>query len=60
MNTDTLISVVANINARIDMYEKADPNDPYYKGAVAALKSLGGMLQAYIDTDISSTEDTTE
>ena len=59
MTSSTLIMVVANINARIDMYKEADPNDPYYKGAVAALRSLGGMLQAYIDSDIDAMESTT-
>ena len=59
MNTSTLIKVVAMINARIDMYEKADANDPFYTGAVAALKSLEGELQSFIETDISSMESTT-
>lgn len=60
MSTNTLIKVVAMIDARIDLYEKADANDPFYKGAVAALKSLGGELQAFIETDISGMESTSE
>lgn len=60
MSTNTLIKVVAMIDARIDMYEKADPNEPFYTGAVAALKSLGGELQAFIETDISGMESTSE
>ena len=59
MSTNTLITVVAMIDARIDLYEKADPNEPFYQGAVAALKSLGGELQSFIETDISSMEGTT-
>lgn len=59
MSTNTLITVVAMIDARIDMYEKADVNDPFYKGAIAALKSLGGELQSFIETDISAMESTT-
>ena len=53
MSTNTLKTVVAMINARIDLYENADANDPFYKGAVAALKSLEGELQSFIETDLS-------
>lgn len=60
MSTNTLITVVAMIDARIDMYEKADANDPFYKGAVAALESLSGELQAFIETDISGMVSTSE
>lgn len=59
MNTSTLIKVVAMIDARIDLYEKAYPNDTFYQGAIAALKSLEGELQSFIETDISSMESTT-
>jgi hypothetical protein len=64
MSTNTLIKVVAMIDARIDLYEKAYPNkaypnDTFRQGAIAALKSLEGELQSFIDTDISSMESTT-
>lgn len=59
MSTSTLITVVAIIDARIDMYKKADANDPFYKGAIAALQSLEGELQSFIETDISAMEGTT-
>ena len=56
MSTNTLITVVSMIDARINMYEKADANDPFYTGAVAALKSLEGELQSFIETDLSGME----
>jgi hypothetical protein len=39
------IDLVAMIDARINMYQKADPNEPFYQGAIAALRSLGEELQ---------------
>ena len=53
------IDLVAMIDARINMYQKADPNEPFYQGAIAALKSLGEELQMSIEADISSMESTT-
>lgn len=53
MSTNTLKTVVTMINARINLYENADANDPFYQGAVAALKSLEGELQSFIETDLS-------
>jgi hypothetical protein len=55
-NTSTLIDVVAMIDARINMYQKADANDPFYKGAVASLKSLGEELQMSIEADVAAIE----
>ena len=53
---NNLIDVVALIDARINMYQKADLNDPFYQGAVASLKSLGEELQMSIEADISAIE----
>jgi len=55
-NTSTLIDIVAIIDARISMYQKADLNDPFYLGATAALSSLSEELQMSIDADISALE----
>lgn len=55
MSTNTLKTVVTMINARINLYKNADANDPFYQGAVAALKSLEGELQSFIETDLSGT-----
>jgi hypothetical protein len=55
-NTSTLIDVVALIDARISMYQKADPYDPFYQGAIVALCSLNEELQMAIDADISALE----
>ena len=56
MDTGTLINVVANIDARINMYQRADANDPFYKGAIAALNSLSEELQDYIDNQVAHME----
>ena len=55
-NTSTLIDVVAMINARISMYQKADANDHFYQGIIDVLKSLSEELQMSIDADISALE----
>lgn len=56
-NTSTLIDIVASIDAIISMYQKADLNDPFYKGAIAALSSLSEELQMSIDADVAAIED---
>lgn len=56
MNATTLIDVVANIDARINMYQSADANDPFYKGAIAALTSLSEELQEAIEAEITAME----
>jgi len=40
MRTNTLKEMLALVEARIKMYEKAPANDPFYKGALVALRSL--------------------
>lgn len=50
MDAETLIKVIAKIDARIDAYKNADENDPYYKGSRDALISLGIELQKGIDS----------
>ena len=59
METNTLIKVVAMLDARINMYQRADTNDPFYKGAVVALSSLSEELQICIDADIAAMESST-
>lgn len=59
MNTETLMNVVAMIDARINMYQRADANDPFYKGAIVALQSLGDELQMSIEADIAAMESST-
>lgn len=59
MKTNTLIDVVAMIDARINMYQRADANEPFYKGAIVALQSLGDELQSAIDADIAAMESNT-
>jgi pyruvate-formate lyase len=56
MDTKTLIQVAEMIDARINMYQEADPNEPFYKGAVAALSSLNEELQEYIDKQVAQME----
>jgi hypothetical protein len=56
-NTSTLIDVVAMIDARISMYQKADAYDPFYQGAIVALCSLNEELQMSIDADVAAIED---
>ena len=58
-STSTLMDVVAIIDARISMYQKADANDPFYQGAIAALSSLSNELQMSIDADIAAMESNT-
>jgi hypothetical protein len=60
MNARTLIDVVAKINARINMYQRVDANDPFYKGAIAALTSLSEELQEAIEAEISAMESAME
>ena len=59
MDKGTLIDVVAMIDARINMYQKVDANDPFYKGAVVALSSLSEELQLGIDADVAAMESST-
>lgn len=59
MKTSTLIDVVAMIDASIQMYQKADSYDPFYQGAIAALKSLNNELQFAIESDIAAMESNT-
>ena len=59
MDTNTLINLVALIDARISMYQKADLNDPFYQGAITSLKSLGEELQMSIEADIAAMESNT-
>ena len=59
MKTSILIDIVAMINARINMYQKADANDPFYNGAIVALKSLSDELQFAIEADVAAMESTT-
>lgn len=56
MDTGTLIQVAKMIDARINMYQKADANEPFYKGAVAALNSLNEELQEYMDKQVAQME----
>jgi hypothetical protein len=44
MDTNTLKEMLALVEARIKMYEKAPANDPFYKGALVALRSLSEEL----------------
>jgi len=53
------IDLVAMIDARINMYQKADTNEPFYQGAIAALRSLGEELQMSIEADIAAMESNT-
>jgi hypothetical protein len=56
MDTNTLINLVALIDARINMYQMADLYDPFYQGAIASLKSLRGELQMSIEADTAAIE----
>ena len=56
MDTETLFTVIGMLDARINMYQRADANDPFYKGAVAALSSLSEELQDYIDKQVAHME----
>ena len=53
------IDFAAMIDARINMYQKADPNEPFYQGAIAALRSLGEELQMSIEADVAAMESNT-
>lgn len=53
------IDLVAMIDARINMYQKADANEPFYQGAIAALRSLGEELQMSIEADVAAMESNT-
>ena len=63
MDKGTLIDVVAMIDARINMYQKVDANNPFYKGAVVgavvALSSLSEELQLGIEAAIAAMESNT-
>jgi len=59
MDTETLIDVVAMLDARIKMYKKADANDPFYQGAIASLTDLSEELQDKILKDQASMETST-
>jgi hypothetical protein len=59
MDTNTVINLVAMIDTRIKMYQMADSNDPFYLGAIAALKSLSNELQMAIEADIAAMESIT-
>lgn len=48
MKTKTLKEMLALVEARIKMYEKAPANDPFYKGALVALRSLSEELTEMI------------
>lgn len=56
MDTETLFRMIEMLDARINMYQRADANDPFYKGAVAALSSLSEELQDYIDNQVAHME----
>ena len=56
MDTETLFTVIGMLDARINMYQRADANDPFYKGAIAALNSLSEELQDYIDNQVAHME----
>jgi hypothetical protein len=59
MDKETLINIVAQIDARINMYQKADANDPFYKGAITSLSSLSEELQMAIEADVAAMESNT-
>jgi hypothetical protein len=56
MDANTLIDVVSMIDARINMYQRADANDPFYNGAIVALNSLSEELNEYIDRQTAQME----
>lgn len=60
MDTQTLIDVVAMIDARIAIYKELDPNDPFYNGALGVLKGLKNELQLGIDSAVASMETSRE
>jgi len=60
MENTCKINLVAMIDARISMYQKADAYDPFYTGAVVALSSLRDELQMSIEIDIASMESNIE
>jgi hypothetical protein len=56
METVALINVVAMLDARITMYQRADLLDPFYVGAITSLQSLREELQEQIEADIAAME----
>lgn len=50
MERKILKEMLALVEARIKMYEKAPANDPFYKGALVALRSLSEELRDNIYT----------
>jgi hypothetical protein len=60
MDTQTLIDVVALIDAKIAVYTNLDPNEPFYKGALRSLESLRDELQLGIDSAVASMETSRE
>lgn len=48
METKALKEMLALVEARIKMYEKAPTHDPFYKGALVALRSLRDELKENI------------
>lgn len=56
MDIQTVFRTIEMIDARINMYQRADVNDPFYKGAIAALTSLSEELQGYIDRQVAQME----
>jgi hypothetical protein len=59
MDASTLINVVAMIDARINMYQRADLLDPFYVGAITSLQSLSEELQGEIEAAIAAMESNT-
>lgn len=56
MDIQTVFRTIKMIDARINMYQRADANDPFYQGAIAALTSLSEELQEYIDNQVAHME----
>lgn len=56
MDIQTVFRTIEMIDARINMYQRADANDPFYQGAIAALTSLSEELQEYIDRQVAQME----
>lgn len=56
MDIQTVFRTIEMIDARINMYQRADVNDPFYQGAIAALTSLSEELQEYIDRQVAQME----
>jgi len=56
MDIQTVFRTIKMIDARINMYQRADANEPFYQGAIAALTSLSEELQEYIDNQVAHME----